>query len=479
MARVLLMTTNGTGMGHLSRQTAIALALAGRHDPTLFSLSAALPVVLDALRDVVPGGLRGEYAPSYSRGWMPAPDWHPYLADRVSALLRETGARVVVFDGVAPYAGLLQARAANPDVAFVWCRRALWRPGLNAAALRAEPFFDLVLEPGDLAGSADRGATVGRAAVRVGPVSLGEQLPALPRAEAAHALGLDPARPTALVTLPPGGASQTAVDALLADPAWQVAVTSSPIAEAAAGTGGGRVVALREVYPLVRYLPAVDAAVSAAGYNAVHELLLTAVPTLLVPNPGVVTDDQAGRARWAWEAGAALLADPGDLPAVAAAAARLRDPLVRGELAAACRSLPRPVGAAQAAEVLAGLLADPPGRHSAGLPERLRLADLSARRSLSRLLGRGGSEAVRRLLGRRPLPGPARPLAVRLGSEPETAATVPGEPVPCLLTERLDAAVLRSGVVVEHLLPGSSPAYREQRLLLIGRYYRPSGGPLP
>ncbi|MDP9397680.1 MAG: hypothetical protein M3P96_07580, partial [Actinomycetota bacterium] len=91
---------------------------------------------------------------------------------------------------------------------------------------------------------------------------------------------------------------------------------------------------------------------------------------------------------------------------------------------------------------------------------------------LTRLLGPAGTSAVRRALGRRPLLGPARPLPVRLASEPAATATAPGQPVPCLLTERLDAALLRSGAVVEHLLPDSSPGYRQQRKVLVGRYYR-------
>ncbi len=248
----------------------------------------------------------------------------------------------------------------------MWCRRALWRRGVNTAALRAAPFFDLVLEPGDLAAAADRGATTALDAVRVGPVTLAEGVPALSRTEAARALGLDPDRPTALVTLPPGEASQAAVQALLADPDWQVAVTSSPIAEAGEAGGDGRVVALRGVYPLVRYLPAVDAAVSAAGYNAFHELLLAAVPTLLVPSPAIVTDDQTGRARWARVAGLALLAE--DASGVAGEMRRLREPAVRDELAGACRALPRPAGAAQAAEVLVGFLDAPRDRTARGWP---------------------------------------------------------------------------------------------------------------
>src|SRR5690606_2121899 len=122
------------------------------------------------------------------RNWMPHLMWHSYLSARLSLLLRETRARVLAFDGVAPYLGLLRARTAHPDVAFVWIRRGMWRPGVNRRALNARPFFDLVVEPGDVAGAADLGATARLTdATRVSPVSMLEAQPPLSRAEAAAA----------------------------------------------------------------------------------------------------------------------------------------------------------------------------------------------------------------------------------------------------------------------------------------------------
>jgi UDP:flavonoid glycosyltransferase YjiC (YdhE family) len=49
------------------------------------------------------------------------------------------------------------------------------------------------------------------------------------------------------------------------------------------------------VYPLVRYMRAFDAFVGSAGYNTCCEVIQSAVPSLLVPNP-VAADDQARRA---------------------------------------------------------------------------------------------------------------------------------------------------------------------------------------
>ena len=51
-----------------------------------------------------------------------------------------------------------------------------------------------------------------------------------------------------------------------------------------------------------RYFAAIDACVAAAGYNAFHELIALAVPSLYVPMPRR-TDDQPARSRWASRGG--------------------------------------------------------------------------------------------------------------------------------------------------------------------------------
>ncbi|MGH3487952.1 MAG: glycosyltransferase [Actinopolymorphaceae bacterium] len=453
--RIILATSNGTGMGHLARQAAVALALSGPVEPIIFSLSQAVHVV-------VRHGLRAEYCPSHHRNWMPHLSWHGYLGERLSALLSETGARVLAFDGVAPYLGLLRARAAHPEVAFVWVRRGLWRASANRRALAARTFFDLVVEPGDLAAAADRGATATLTdAVRVPPISVLEAAPPLSRTEAAAAIGLDPDRPTALVTLGAGSINDTRTPALAAirsfleTPDWQVAVTRAPLALAGLpATAAARVHELVDVYPLARYLSAFDAAVGAAGYNTVHELLPAGVPTLLVPNSATSTDDQMGRARYLAAGRLALCVENDSPEAIARCVGRLVDPAVRSDLAKACKALPALSGASAAAKLLITLM-DGYAIHEPTLHERVRTIDFTVRARLMRTLGPLGTTAVRRILGRLPAPGPIQPLGVRP-----------------LVTDDLDPDVLRSDGPVEHLLPGSSAAYRLRRLTIAHHAYR-------
>ena len=105
---VLLVTSNGVGMGHLTRQLTVALSAPDTLDPVLMSLSGALPTVRTAVaagRLPELAGVRTEYCPSRKSGWLPkggpsrrlrelhpAYGWEPYVADRLRALVAETGA---------------------------------------------------------------------------------------------------------------------------------------------------------------------------------------------------------------------------------------------------------------------------------------------------------------------------------------------------------------------------------------------------
>ncbi len=474
---MLLTTSNGTGMGHLSRQLAVALALGERASTSLVSMSAAAPVLRAA-------GIASEYLPDYTRGWMPRSSWPGYLAERLAATLHETGARVVVFDGVAPYPGLRLLRRWRPDVAFVWFRRGLWRPGHNRRALAAAAVFDLVLEPGDLAAPADSGATRGLAAVRLAPVALTESVPALPREAAVERLGLDPSKQTLLVTLGLGSLEaqrpslgSAAVRRALRDPGWQVALTRAPAPGSATFdslTSGSdpalahRVVDLHGVHPLVAYVSAFDAAVSAAGYNAVHELLPSGVPTVLVPFLST-TDDQTARARYCAGRGWALVAH--DDTEVETAVGRLLDRDERLRLRRAGGSIATGGGgAAQAADAILQL-AGPEGftGHASGLRERV----AAARVDLVRRLGPEASDSIRWLLRRPRYVGTRRPLRLRLRDDRDgSAVPAPGE---LLVTERLDAALLAGGDPVEVLLAGASGGYRDARIAVARRYYHLNG----
>lgn len=478
-SRVALMTSNGTGMGHLSRQIALAHALTSasslpgrspgkRFDPIFFSLSRAVPVIATY-------GFRGEYCPSRERGWMPASRWQEYLRERVHAFAEETGIETLIFDGVVPYQGLLRARLDLPDVRFVWMRRGFWRHRTNTASLRSSRYFDLVLEPGDLAGAADDGPTAGLAdSIRVPPVSVAEHIPRLSRLEAAEALGLDPDRPAALITLSSGrlndvaGVGAAAVSALLEDPVWQVAVSRSALTQIGVPlTDRSRCVELSGVYPLAQYLPAFDAAVSGGGYNSVHELLYAGVPTLFLPNRSSTIDNQVRRTLWLADHGLALHGDETSSDDIYAKVRLLFDASFRASLRQACQELPQPHGSQAAASAIARLTG---GKPTLPGPLSAARASLRARSEVARILGPRATSSIRSALRRGPKSGPSRPLPVVVTDDPSFTVDA-GGPAPLLMTDNLDAMLLSRTTPLENLVPDATDAYRARRRALVDRYF--------
>jgi Glycosyltransferase family 28 C-terminal domain len=478
---VVLATTNGTGMGHLSRQLALALASLGGMTPVLFSMSSAVPVT--AAFD-----MRAEYCPGPTRGQVSRLSWDAYVADRITALLQETGASAFVFDGVFPYDGVLRALRRNPHVPFIWSRRGMWQQGGGRRALRFRRLFAAVLEPGDLASAGDAGRTATLDDARkVGPVTLVGTVPSLNREQARAELGLDPDKQTLLVTLGSTrrndlyAAYDQSVQRFTAA-GWQVVVTSSPLASNANGEGGGpRVIS---VFPLVKYLKAFDAAVSASGYNAVHELLYSHTPTLLVPNTDAALDDQRTRARVIAGTGLALSADPERPHEFGAALDRLLDVRVRDRLVAACQELPPTTGATQAARFVISLASSGPPAAS----ERVDAAALHAQRFARRQVARALPGPVLNLIGKPRLADLRRPVLLHPRLAPVETPSDQGA-APALATPAgahdlvvTDALVpgMFDGRYVEHLIAAASDDYITARAAIAQRHYRlGQAAPLP
>lgn len=360
---VLFVSSNGTGMGHLTRLLAMARRAGPGIAPVFASMSQAVPVV-DAAG--IGAGFGWEYIPSKGDLGIGVRRWNVLFERRFGELVERRRPAAVVFDGTYPYDGLLAAADRVPGLRLVWSRRGMWRPDARSAQLRLSARFDLVVEPGDLAAEEDRGATAHRSdAVRVGPITLLDREEMVSRQEAAAVLGVDPDRPTALLTLSKGAVEDPTqglglVVAKLAQvPGLQVVLTR-PVIASALGPISDRVHAV-SVYPIARYLAAVDFAVSACGYNSFHELVGSAVPTAFVPGSAPL-DDQPARARWAQRAGAGLHLTELTPPAVDAMVEVMADPVRRGRMAQRCRELRRPNGAGAAMAAVAGLLAPEPVR---------------------------------------------------------------------------------------------------------------------
>jgi UDP-N-acetylglucosamine:LPS N-acetylglucosamine transferase len=353
---IILATSNGVGMGHLARASAIALALKPVANPIIVSMAGGIAEIPSFM------GIRCEYIPGRDRLWMSREKWDAYLRDRLLALVDETDAKVLSFDGVVPYPGVIAARNANPQLKLVWVRRGLWqkKPQRFILGLQAK-MMDAIVEPGDIARAYDFGPTSKRKdSVLTSPVSLFRKKDALSREEARKALGLDQSRPVALVQLGTGDSDvnhkmTAALKGLLGWKDLQVVLTKAPIdKDGNSLTPVGLDIKVARYFPLAKVLHAFDAGICATGYNGVHELLPAQVPTVFVSNIRG-TDDQEARARWCHDFGYALRADQADLSDITKTVKQLQDPQVRAALSAKCAELPNTTGGQEIADMLFAL----------------------------------------------------------------------------------------------------------------------------
>lgn len=321
--RVMFISSNGAGTGHLTRLAAMARRSSLSVDPFFVSLSQGVGLLEY-------NGWLFEYVPSRGITGMDKRTWNRFLQRRLARMLHEHQPAAVVFDGTWPYSGLVGALLRYDSAAAVWSRRGMWRTDIGEGSIAKSSIFDLVIEPGELAAHFDSGATAALAdARRVEPVIYSTPEEALDR-EAARAELAIPEGPAVLVTLGAGNINDVTsplrrVVEGLTERGVHVCVTSPDIAYSLPVSDYGTVITVRK-RPLTPYLFAFDAAVSAAGYNSYHELIAHRLPTLFLPNLETAVDDQFARARYAaWSGFGLCCADP-EGPELEPALHQLMDP---------------------------------------------------------------------------------------------------------------------------------------------------------
>jgi hypothetical protein len=354
--RVLFVTSNGGGMGHLTRALAIARRLPADHEPYFLTMSTGL----DAVRKE---GFWVDFMPSMNDGGLGQDAFLDYFRARIAMAVRTLRPRALVFDGTFAYSPLVRALAEFPELYKVWSRRGMWKsvpPVREAQSMAQLVAFDVVIEPGELAGELDRGATFRqRGAVRaIDPIVYLDPPELLSREEARRELGIPAGVTSGLVNLGAGNINrldhvfEALAEMLARHPDVHVVGAQSLISRRGIPIDPARIHPLA-TYPLSRVLRAFDFCIAAPGYNSFHELLAHAVPTLFIPNEETALDDQLGRAEWGRARGMSLLGREGEGEQLAGAFTELMRAEVRESLAARCRQLPPLEGARMAAEIIA------------------------------------------------------------------------------------------------------------------------------
>ena len=456
---IILATSNGVGMGHLARASAVALALKPVANPIIVSMAGGIAEIPSFM------GIRCEYIPGRDRLWMTRQKWDEYLRDRLLALVEETDAKVLSFDGVVPYPGVIAARNANPKLKLVWVRRGLWqkKPQRFILGLQAK-MMDAIIEPGDIARSYDFGPTSKRKdSVLTSPVSLFRKEDALSREDARRVLGLDLDRPVALVQLGTGDSDvnhkmTAALEGLLGWENLQVILTKAPIDKDGNSLApAGLDIKVARYFPLAKVLHAFDAGICATGYNGVHELLPAQVPTVFVSNIRG-TDDQEARARWCNDFGYALRADQADLADITRTVKKLQDPEIRARLSAKCAELPATSGGQEIADILYSLAT----QQAQTRAKTFTFTRLMIQDHINRGLRHVANMGLRRLA-----------LVYRFLHPHIVVEVIKLDPPIFSDSAEVEElrSLLKSGVRFEHLISGASSNYRARREVIASTAY--------
>lgn len=301
--RLLFVATNGIGLGHITRLMAIAERMSTDVEPIFVTRSAGSSLISQR-------GHATDYIPWPAKIGVTDKSWNEAYAQELLAAIECFDVAAVVFDGTYPFPGLVNVAAGRPDLAWIWIRRAMWRTNHRLHS-KLQSAFDMIIQPGELAQDEDHGPTRSMLGpiTHVNPILLNDPGSALPRADAARRLDINPERFTAAVQL---GSRRnydydTLPDRIVAEllaRGVQVIQIDNPLARPPETDIPG--VVRKAVYPVADYFGAVDLMVTNAGYNSFHECIYSGVPAVFVPNESPEMDDQHLRASYAYAAGLGL-----------------------------------------------------------------------------------------------------------------------------------------------------------------------------
>ncbi|MCO4238655.1 glycosyltransferase [Pseudarthrobacter raffinosi] len=345
LPRVLFVTSNGAGVGHLTRCLAVARSGREKFQAQFVSLSSSAEIVRLFGFDVLK-------FPSQAATAQDTAAWNDSFATFFDAVCRLNHPRAIVFDGTWIYRGVHES-AKRHGVSLIWLRRGLWMDTSDVTQLKtAHLLADRVLVPRDVADTADAGPVSASPGTVVPAPTLTTPSEFLTRDAALGELGLDPARGYVLVQLGAGAindvsnAREQAISRILTlSPSVDVVVGLSPLSNDYVDNRPG-VHVLRQ-YPLARYLAAFDFMVIAAGYNSIHESVRFQTPAVVVPNLQTSTDNQALRAAEYERQGFGLAAN--SLEELADAIQRTSDPELRRCFRKALQSVSLPLDSGEGA----------------------------------------------------------------------------------------------------------------------------------
>ena len=343
--RILLVTSNGAGLGHLTRVNAISGHLCG--NDLIYTMSSAY-------RRLHRESAKTIYFPSYGDLGMAGGSWNTIMKAHFQSVFEAFSPDAVVFDGTFVYRGLVQT-VKNSSCPLIWLQRGCWRDEVDKNSEQrhhAAKYVDHVIIPGDYGCAESVDVGPGIDIDYVAPIVSGNQDRSLSCAEARSKLGLPENGNFFLIQLGAGVINDTrdylstALEAVRSlGEEWEPVVVQNPLSPSA--VSGCRSV---EAFPLIDYLAAFDAGVFAGGYNSCQEAVARRLPAVFVPNKATKTDDQVRRVSGLEARGLGLLAsNPKELYSQIQ---RLQSRKFRETIRAAQDGMKPASGAAEAASII-------------------------------------------------------------------------------------------------------------------------------
>lgn len=348
--RVLFVTSNGGGLGHLSRTLAVAAEWDG--EVRFLTMSKGYSLIASA-------GYHGGYVPSQNREWNSRQQWGSIFARSLWKEITNHPPVLVLFDGVAIYPELRDiTRLAG--LPLVWLRRGMWKTSVRDASHQynfPEEVCDYLIEPDDLVLADCRTTSEWQAAkiprISVPPIVSLRPEKILRRDEAIMDLNLKSHIKYVLIQLGAGNVNEIrdaeniaaeAVKNLGLD--WEPIIVRSPISKNTEKTGRPTITR----YPLAAYFRAFEFGIFSGGYNTLQEVINFGLPSVTLPNTQTLTDDQEARVSIAAERGLVLGAH--DRLTLSEAVVTLANPDCRDQMRKKLAQIAAPTGAYETARAL-------------------------------------------------------------------------------------------------------------------------------
>lgn len=292
---VLFMVTNGTGLGHLTRGLAIAKRLR-EIDQQYEIIFLTTSLATEVLRE---NNFMFYYVPT--KGLMPEEItwrvWNNFLSEQIEGIIGLYEPVAIVFDGAVPYMGLLANLNKKHSFKSVWIKRECYKKEFDNLEVKEKP-FDLIIVPNEVN---DAICSNNAQKVYTNPIIFLEEDEAYLRERIRAQINLKDEERLFYIQLGAGNINniestlKTIITAIIKNPQYHILLGESIIGKHL-NIRSDQVTQIRN-FPNAQYFKAVDGAISAAGYNTVHELLLFGVPTLFIPNKETAQDDQVARVK--------------------------------------------------------------------------------------------------------------------------------------------------------------------------------------